>query len=104
VSLNIESLNSGFRRFTVTPFRGCLKNLKLDDEYVELRNAKASKGVQNSCPTKEIRVASLVSERSFARWTGNSAGSDRLHVSLRFRTQEDNAHIATVSASNVSDN
>lgn len=84
----------------MTPFRGCLKNLKLDDEYVDLHNAKASKGVQNSCPNKDIRVASLVSERSSVRWTG-SVQSDKLQLSLRFRIQQEDTHIATISAQNV---
>jgi hypothetical protein len=79
-----------------------MKNLKLEDEYVELRNAKTTKGVQNSCPNKEIRVASLVSERSFVRWTG-SVSDQKLRLFLRFRTQNHDAHILTLSAQNVSE-
>lgn len=75
--------------------------MKLDDEYVDLRNANTTKGVQNSCPSKDIRVASLVSERSFVLWTGNAPDPKRLRLSFRFRTQQEDAHVATVSAQNV---
>ena len=84
----------------MTNFHGCLKNLKLDDEYVELRQTKASKGAQHSCANREIRVASLVSERSTARYTTSTAASgavDRLHFALRIRTNAPTAHILTVA-------
>ncbi|KAI6239107.1 Laminin-like protein epi-1 [Aphelenchoides fujianensis] len=88
-------------RFAVTPFRGCLANLKLDSEYVDLRHPKSSKNVQNTCPNREIRVASLVSERSYAQWNTSASNlRERIQIALRFRTQASNAHIASLVANN----
>lgn len=89
------------RRFTVLPFRGCIKNLKLDSEYVSLNRAKATKGVQTSCLNKEVRVVSLVSERSYAQFQ-NLTIEKQLELSFRLRTALTDAHIATVSVSDVS--
>ncbi|KAH7694236.1 laminin alpha, partial [Aphelenchoides avenae] len=84
-------------RFTVQPFRGCLKNLKLDTEYINLNNARYSKGVQSSCPTREVRLATLISERSQATLSKLSATKD-VELSLRFRTQQSTAHVASVTS------
>lgn len=48
-------------RFTVHPFRGCVRNLKLDNEYVALSRARSTKGVQMGCANKEVRVCLLES-------------------------------------------
>ncbi|KAH7704052.1 laminin-like protein K08C7.3 precursor, partial [Aphelenchoides avenae] len=84
-------------RFTVQPFRGCLKNLKLDTEYINLDNAHYSKGVQSSRPTREERLATLISERSQATLSKLSATKD-VDLSLRFRTRQSTAHIASVTS------
>lgn len=91
----------GFRRFTVLPFRGCIKNLKLDSEYISLNRAKSTKGVQTSCLNKEVRVVSLVSERSYAHFA-NLTIERQLELSFRMRTTQSDAHVATVSVSDVS--
>lgn len=91
-----------YSRFTVQPFHGCLKNLKIDADYANLANSKAAKGIQPSCPFTHVRIASMISER--ARMTlGKLSAKDSFDVSVRFRTEQTNAHIVSVmSAENVS--
>uniref|UniRef100_A0A915EQH0 Laminin G domain-containing protein n=1 Tax=Ditylenchus dipsaci TaxID=166011 RepID=A0A915EQH0_9BILA len=57
--------------------------------------AKATKGVQSSCLNKEVRVVSLISERSHAQFTGLNVDK-QIELSLRFRTTQPSAHLATV--------
>lgn len=80
---------------SVTPFKGCLRNLKLDTEYVNLRSAKSSKGVQNSCPNKDIKLVTLVSERSFLKLQGVHL-EQKFDLAIRFRTSVNNGHIISV--------
>lgn len=88
-------------RFTVAPFRGCVKNLKLDLEYVDLNRAKAAKGVQTTCLNKDVRLVSLVSERSYAQFN-NLTIDKRAELLLRVRSSQADAHIATLIVSDVS--
>lgn len=82
------------------PFRGCIKNLKLDSEYVNLNRAKATKGVQNSCPNKDVRTISLISKSSFAKFKNLNIDKE-IEFSLRIRTDQTYAHIASVTISDV---
>lgn len=84
------------------PFRGCLKNLKIDSEYATLAHSKNAKGTQPSCPYTHVRIASLISER--ARMTlGKLTAKDSFDLSIRFRTEQTTAHIVSVlSTENVS--
>jgi len=87
-------------RFTVQSFRGCIRNVKLDvDNYVDLTKAKSSKGVQQSCLNREVRVVSLLSERSHAA-VRNLSVDRQLELAFRFRTAQTSAHIVTVSVGN----
>lgn len=82
------------------PFSGCIKNLKLDSEYVNLNRAKTTKGVQNSCPNKDVRIISLTSKQSFAKF--NNLHIDKeIEFSLRFRIYQSNSHVATVTINDV---
>uniref|UniRef100_A0A915EU75 Uncharacterized protein n=1 Tax=Ditylenchus dipsaci TaxID=166011 RepID=A0A915EU75_9BILA len=75
-------------RFTVQPFRGCIKNLKLDSEYINLSKAKATKGVQSSCLNKEVRVEELVKidiESDFLVVHSNGEDSELIKAELSTR-------------------
>ncbi|CAD5221244.1 unnamed protein product [Bursaphelenchus xylophilus] len=80
-------------RFVVTPYRGCLKNLRLDTEYINLR-ALDGKGLAPSCPSQEVRMASFVSDRSFVKIDQIDLDKN-LEISLRFKTRESSGQIAT---------
>lgn len=89
-----------FSNLLIEPFRGCIKNLKLDADYVNLNKAKASKGVQNSCTNKNVRIISLTSNQSFASFN-NLYIDKEIEFSIRFRSEQINAHIATITINNV---
>lgn len=84
----------------IHPFRGCIKNLKLDFEYVNLNRAKETIGVQSSCPNKEVRTASFISQNAYSKFTSLSVEKE-LELLLRFKTSQSSAHIATISSDNV---
>ncbi|KAL3080577.1 hypothetical protein niasHT_036523 [Heterodera trifolii] len=92
-------------RFTVHPFHGCMRNLKLDDEYVELARARVTKGVQLGCANREVRIGTLLSERAYAQFTGLKLSSNnQLQLSFRFRpaayVPDRIVHLLTVFANN----
>ncbi|KAL7074923.1 hypothetical protein ACQ4LE_005689, partial [Meloidogyne hapla] len=91
-------------RFAVHPFRGCIRNLKLDADYISLARPKASKGVQSSCVNRDVRVGTLLSERSFAQFTGLSLNG-QLELCFRFRpaisiSSEQEVHLLSVMVNN----
>uniref|UniRef100_A0A914HKE2 Uncharacterized protein n=1 Tax=Globodera rostochiensis TaxID=31243 RepID=A0A914HKE2_GLORO len=91
-------------RFTVHAFHGCMRNLKLDDGYVELAHARATKGVQLGCVNKEVRIGTLLSERAYAQFTGLKLPTNQLQLSFRFRpaayATDRTVHLLTVFANN----
>ncbi|CAD5215290.1 unnamed protein product [Bursaphelenchus okinawaensis] len=83
-------------RLVVTPYRGCLKNLKLDNiGYVNLRPLDGT-GLSPSCPSQEVRMASFVSGNSFIK-IDNIDLDKELELSLRFKTKESSGRIATLT-------
>nr|CAD2195397.1 unnamed protein product [Meloidogyne enterolobii] len=91
-------------RFAVHPFRGCIRNLKLDSDYISLARPKASKGVQSSCVNRDVRVGTLLSERSFAQFTGLSLDG-QLELCFRFRpsisiNSQQEVHLLSVMVNN----
>ncbi|KAF8358536.1 epi-1, partial [Pristionchus pacificus] len=88
-------------RSTVEPLRGCIRNVKLKDDVVNIRSAHRSKGVSASCPSVSLtREVSFLSDRSSAIFKNVSLGSidQRLPFDLafRFKTRQTNALMCTV--------
>ena len=54
MNINADEAFISFSRFTVHPFRGCIRNLKLDSEYINLSRPRNTKGVQASCLAREV--------------------------------------------------
>ena len=104
MAFRLLSINSpNFSRFAVQPFRGCIRNLKLDSEYVSLARPRATKGVQSSCVNREVRIGTLLSERSFAQFTGLNLDG-QLALSFRFRPADygtkGETHLVSVMVNN----
>ncbi|GMR41651.1 hypothetical protein PMAYCL1PPCAC_11846, partial [Pristionchus mayeri] len=88
-------------RSTVEPLRGCIRNVKLKDDVVNIRSAHRSKGVSASCPSVSLtREVSFLSDRSSAVFKNVSLGSidQRLPFDLafRFKTRQASTLMCTV--------
>ncbi|VDK78077.1 unnamed protein product [Gongylonema pulchrum] len=85
-----------FSRTAVVPLSGCIEHLRLDKQLVDLSKSKTAKGVQPGCNVRNVRLITMVSERSTAVFHGISANKGDLELTLRFKTTRPSGVLASV--------
>ncbi|KAJ1373976.1 hypothetical protein KIN20_036551 [Parelaphostrongylus tenuis] len=84
-------------RFTIEPFRGCIKSVRLGSDEINLYASYASKGVRNACALKTVNTVSILFDRSSAVFE-NIRAADELDVSLRFKTRRSTGALLTIQS------
>lgn len=75
---------------------GCIEHVKLDNRLMDLSKSRTAKGVQLGCNARNVRVISMVSERSTATFSSFSAKKDYLELTFRFKTKRPSGILASV--------
>ncbi|VDO28711.1 unnamed protein product, partial [Onchocerca flexuosa] len=83
-------------RTTVVSFNGCIEHVKLDNRLMDLSKSSTAKGVQPGCSARNVRVISMVSERSTATFTNFNAKKNYIELTLRFKTKRPSGILASV--------
>ncbi|VDM41094.1 unnamed protein product [Toxocara canis] len=74
-------------RSAAVPLHGCVERVKLENDITDLSKATAAKDVQPGCPSRRVRVISLLSERSSASIPNVTLTGD-IELTLRFKTNK----------------
>ncbi|ULT96990.1 hypothetical protein L3Y34_005063 [Caenorhabditis briggsae] len=74
-------------RTTMVPLRGCIKQVKLGSDEVDLENSHASKGVRSGCPLHTVRTVSFLSDRTTAEFSNATEFSGDVSVTFKFKTR-----------------
>uniref|UniRef100_A0A1I8EZU5 Uncharacterized protein n=3 Tax=Wuchereria bancrofti TaxID=6293 RepID=A0A1I8EZU5_WUCBA len=83
-------------RTAVVSMNGCIERVKLDNRLVDLSKSRTARGVQLGCSARNVRVVSMVSERSSATFSGFNAKEDYLELTFRFKTKRSSGILASV--------
>uniref|UniRef100_A0AC35TUM0 Laminin subunit alpha n=1 Tax=Rhabditophanes sp. KR3021 TaxID=114890 RepID=A0AC35TUM0_9BILA len=84
-------------KYSVTPFKGCIKNFKVNNDFVDFKKASSSKGVQMSCPAQIVRTASFVSPKSLIKFS-NIDLNNQIELSLMYKTVQSKLTLATIKS------
>uniref|UniRef100_A0A0K0F7N6 Laminin subunit alpha-5 (inferred by orthology to a human protein) n=1 Tax=Strongyloides venezuelensis TaxID=75913 RepID=A0A0K0F7N6_STRVS len=90
-------------KYQVIPFRGCIKNFKIENNFVDLRKALSSKGVQMSCPTQIIRLATFTTPQSSIKFEKTLIDKN-IEISLKYKTVQNKLTLFTLEDGNNSEN
>lgn len=82
----------------VVPFRGCIKELRLNSKFVELSKPIATKNVLPGCYIKVVHTVSFPSE--YARSVfHNVVNGGTFELMFYFKTDQQTGHLTTVQSS-----
>ncbi|VDK44418.1 unnamed protein product [Anisakis simplex] len=84
-------------RSAAVPLRGCVERVKLENDLIDLSKAIAAKGIQPGCPSRRVRIVSLLSERSSVIMPNASISSD-ISLTLRFKTNKPTALLISIDS------
>uniref|UniRef100_A0A915PQH1 Laminin subunit alpha n=1 Tax=Setaria digitata TaxID=48799 RepID=A0A915PQH1_9BILA len=83
-------------RTAVVSMSGCIEHVKLNNRLLDMSKSRTAKGVQPGCSTQNVRIISLVSERSTAAFTRLSSAKNYLELTLRFKTKRQSGILVSV--------
>uniref|UniRef100_A0A0N4ZLJ9 Laminin subunit alpha n=1 Tax=Parastrongyloides trichosuri TaxID=131310 RepID=A0A0N4ZLJ9_PARTI len=86
-------------KYQVIPFRGCIKNFKIENNFVDLRKALSSKGVQMSCPSQIVRIASFITPKSEIKFEKTIIDKN-VEISLKYKTVQNKIILFTLESNN----